>query len=130
MLSEDGGQCRLPRVLNLIHVGYPHGHAPGHFQKQAPDISNSVSENVGSHLVLCAVTFLGIYNAADRPIVQLHGSPDLGQTVAVFQVGTANGVIASCAVGSGTGGEQLAQLRSGRKPLLTPYLLPLVHITP
>ena len=64
------------------------------------------------------VATLGMRDATDRRIVQVHGAADLGQAVAMLQMGQTNRLIAACVIGTNTGGEQLAQLRSGRKPLL------------
>jgi hypothetical protein len=76
-----------------------------------------------SDLVVCPSVFLHIHNATDRRIVHAHDAPDFGQAVAVFLMGTANGLIAPCAVGGGSSAEQPVQLRSGRKPLLSWNLL-------
>lgn len=68
-----------------------------------------------SDRVPCIVTFLGTHNAADCRSVHAHGAPDVGQTIAVVHLRTANGLITSNPVGPETGSEQLAQRRSGRK---------------
>lgn len=71
-------------------------------------------------VLLCVwSTIWGIHDPANRRIVQAHGLSDLGQTVAVFQMRTANRLIAVDPIGTGPGGEEVAQLRSARKPLLS-----------
>ncbi len=71
-----------------------------------------------TQLLSCASNSLRrIRDAADRRIVQAHGTADLGETIAVVEMCPSNGVIPSYPVGSSPGAEQLAQRRSSRKPL-------------
>lgn len=81
-------------------------------------VSGTKNTQTRSDLVLCIVTVLGTHDAADCRIVQAHGAPDVGRTIAVVHVRTANGLVTSSPVGPETAREQLAQRRSGRKPLL------------
>jgi len=70
-----------------------------------------------------STSVLGIRNAADCGIVQAHGMADFGETIAVVTMGSANGVVASRPVASGLGSKELAQHRSGGKPLPSGNLL-------
>ncbi len=113
-----------PRGKQIKHVNHPDPHSTNTGPSSALFWIDSLNiwniwEHLGSDLVMCTWVWLGIHNAADGRIMQAHDSTDFGQAVAVFLMGTANGLIAPCAVGTGTGGEQLAQLRSGGKPLLS-----------
>ncbi len=109
VLNSGEGRHPVPVGLRLTH-DMPDFLTPAHQRigDQGPMATpgdSLAARLLGPDLVLCMTDFLRVHNATDRRIVQAYGATDLGQTVAVLHVGMANGLIASCAVGTGTGSE-------------------------